>query len=48
MITFVETPELIEAAAKLKCNRAIAMADCFTLAIAISYSCRAIFARKEM
>jgi predicted nucleic acid-binding protein len=48
MISFIETRELIEAAAKLKCNRAIAMADCFTLAIAISYSCKAIFARKEL
>ncbi len=43
MINFVETPELIEEAAKLKCNQAIAMADCFTLAIAKSYSCKAIF-----
>ena len=48
MINFVETPELIEEAAKLKCNRAIAMADCFTLVIAKSYSCKAVFARKQL
>jgi len=42
-----ETSFLIEEAARLKCERAISLADCFCLALARRFACRALFARRE-
>lgn len=47
MINIVADSELIEYAAEYKCNRAIALADCFTLANAKLNNCPALFVRKE-
>jgi predicted nucleic acid-binding protein len=38
---------LIEDAARLKCERALSLADCFCLALARRFACRALFARRE-
>jgi len=38
---------LIEAAARLKCERSVSLADCFCLALAQYYRCGVLFARKE-
>jgi len=46
-INIVSINELIESAAELKCSRALALADCFTLALARKYSGRALFAKAE-
>ncbi len=42
-----DTSFLIEKAARLKCERAISLTDCFCLALAHEYACRALFARRE-
>jgi len=39
---------LVEEAARLKCKRALSLADCFCLALARRYGCRALFADKEV
>jgi predicted nucleic acid-binding protein len=38
---------LIKAAARLKCERVLSLADCFCLALAKRFACKALFARKE-
>jgi len=38
---------LIDDAARLKCERALSLADCFCLALARRFACRALFARRE-
>ncbi|MFQ6125802.1 MAG: PIN domain-containing protein [Candidatus Heimdallarchaeota archaeon] len=47
VVTIISPEELIDYAAREKCNRRIALADCFTIALAIFKSCVALFARKE-
>lgn len=42
-----ETSFLIDEAARLKCERALSLADCFCLALARRFACRALFARRE-
>jgi predicted nucleic acid-binding protein len=42
-----EVSFLVEAAARLKCERAVSLADCFCLALAQHYQCSALFARRE-
>lgn len=42
-----ETSELIKDAAMLKCERALALPDCFTLAVAKRYQCKALFVKME-
>lgn len=42
-----ETSFLIEDAARLKCERALSLADCFCLALARRFACKALFAKKE-
>jgi predicted nucleic acid-binding protein len=37
---------LVEAAARLKCERAVSLADCFCLALAQYYRCSALFSRR--
>jgi hypothetical protein len=34
-------------AAKVKCERALSLPDCFTLALAKIFNCKAFFVRKE-
>ena len=43
-----ETSSLILEASKIKCERAISLADCFCLALAKKLFCRALFARREI
>jgi predicted nucleic acid-binding protein len=38
---------LVEDAARLKCERALSLADCFCLALARRFACKALFARRE-
>jgi predicted nucleic acid-binding protein len=38
---------LIEAAARLKCERAVSLADCFCLALAQYYHCGVLLAKRE-
>jgi predicted nucleic acid-binding protein len=38
---------LVEDAARLKCERALSLADCFCLALASRSKCRALFVRRE-
>jgi len=47
MVIIINNEELIEEAAKYKCNRAIALADCFTLATAKLKDAKAMFAKRE-
>ena len=47
MIEIIADSELLEYAAQYKCNRAIALADCFTLAAAKLHKCPALFIKKE-
>lgn len=42
-----DTSFLIEDAARLKCERAISLADCFCLALARRFAFKAFFARRE-
>mgnify|MGYP000279967314 CR=1 FL=1 len=42
-----ETSFLIEEAAKIKCKRAISLADCFCIALARRLACKALFAKRE-
>jgi predicted nucleic acid-binding protein len=46
-IKLESTSPLIDAASKIKCQRAISLPDCFTLALAQKISGNALFARKE-
>jgi predicted nucleic acid-binding protein len=46
-INLENTAPLIDAASKIKCQRAISLPDCFTLALAHKISGNALFARKE-
>ena len=41
------TDQLIDLAAKYKCERSISFADCFVLTLAKKLGCRALFARRE-
>lgn len=42
-----DTSFLVEEAARLKCERALSLADCFCLALARRFACKALFARRE-
>jgi len=46
-IEVYETGQLVDIAAKYKCERSISLADCFTLALAKKLNCNALFAKKE-
>lgn len=46
-ITIIPTKELIYEAAKIKCTRKISIADCYTIALAKTYNCKALFAYPE-
>jgi predicted nucleic acid-binding protein len=46
-IKLENTAPLIDAASKIKCQRAISLPDCFTLALAHKIAGNALFARKE-
>ncbi|MHA1283631.1 MAG: PIN domain-containing protein [Promethearchaeota archaeon] len=48
IIEIVEINDLVEIAVKLKCNRAISIADCFTIALAKFLNGKAIFFKKEL
>ncbi|HZY94110.1 MAG TPA: PIN domain-containing protein [Candidatus Bathyarchaeia archaeon] len=41
------TSGLVSMAAQIKCDRALALSDCFTLALARMHHCEAIFAKPE-
>lgn len=47
VVEVVPASELADEAAFVKCERAISLADCFTIALARVYNCPAIFAKKE-
>ena len=47
VIKVINFTEILEEAAKLKCERALSMADCCTIALAKLYNCTALFVRKE-
>ncbi len=46
-INVYDTSELVDFAAKYKCERSIALADCFILALAKKLGCKALFSRRE-
>ena len=46
-INVYRTDQLIDLAAKYKCERSISLADCFVLALAKKLGCKALFARRE-
>jgi len=46
-VSIDETSELIKDAAMLKCERALALPDCFTLATAKRHQCKALFVKME-
>jgi len=46
-IKIISTSELITEAAKYKCTRKISIADSYTLALAKTYKCKALFAYPE-
>ena len=46
-IEIVPISDLIENASKLKCDRHIALADCFTIALAEEFNGKAVFAKLE-
>ena len=46
-INVYRTDQLIDLAAKYKCERSISLADCFILALAKKLGCKALFARRE-
>ncbi len=46
-INVYRTDQLIDHAAKYKCERSISLADCFILALAKKLGCKALFARRE-
>ncbi len=43
----VPVSELADEAAMVKCERALSLADCFTIALTQVYGCPAVFAKKE-
>lgn len=47
MIHIEGTKHLMETAGKLKCNRSLALPDCFTISLAKAVGGKAIFAREE-
>lgn len=47
LIDLVPTAELLETAAKTKCVRHIALADCYTLALAERHHLKALFLERE-
>ena len=47
VVEVVRLAELVEEASRIKCERALSVADCCTLALAALYSCKALFARRE-
>jgi predicted nucleic acid-binding protein len=47
LIAIDRTAELMNDAAKIKCERALALPDCFTLATAKRHKCKAVFVRME-
>ena len=46
-IEVVELSEVVEEASKIKCERAISVADCCTLALAKLRGCKGLFAKRE-
>ena len=46
-IKIIPISDLIEKASKLKCERHIALADCYTLALAEEFDGKAVFAKAE-
>jgi predicted nucleic acid-binding protein len=47
VMNIVETGVLMSEAAKLKCERALSLPDCFTLALAKIFDCKAYFLKRE-
>jgi len=47
IVEVVPISELADEAALVKCERAISLADCFTIALARVYGCPALFAKRE-
>ncbi len=47
LITIDATAEIMNDAARIKCERALALPDCFTLASAKKHGCKAVFVRLE-
>jgi len=48
VVGIIETSVIMHEAAKMKCERALSLPDCFTLALSKLYHCKAIFVRKEV
>lgn len=47
VVDIIETGTLMGEAAKVKCERALSLPDCFTLALAKIFNCKALFVRRE-
>ncbi len=47
LIHVIPTETLMEEAAKLKCERTLSLADCFTIALAKIFRCKALFVKPE-
>ena len=47
LIAVIPTSLIVGEASRMKCQRAISLADCFTIAIAKLYGCAALFAKRE-
>ncbi|MEM3070732.1 MAG: PIN domain-containing protein [Candidatus Bathyarchaeia archaeon] len=47
MINIIETNVLMNEVAKLKCERALSLPDCFTLSLAKIFNCEALFVKRE-
>ncbi len=47
LFTIDTTAEIMNDAARIKCERALALPDCFTLASARKHGCKAVFVRME-
>jgi len=47
VVAIMETGALMSEAAKVKCERALSLPDCFTLALAKIFDCKAFFVKRE-
>jgi len=47
VVSIIETGTLMSEAAKVKCERALSLPDCFTLALAKIFGCKAYFVKRE-
>jgi len=47
VVDIIETGALMSEAAKVKCERALSLPDCFTLALAKIFDCKAYFVKRE-